>query len=362
MTKEGFNFSAGPAMLPESVLLALQEANVNCENSGYSVFELGHRTSTFMAILEEAQRRLRGLLSIPDDFDILFVPGGASLQFSAVALNMCTRGCHGAYILTGLWSRLAYEEANRISRALILWNGDPTRLPRDPIVLPRGTDYVYYCDNETVDGKEFSSLPPVVEKGQSFFVSDVSSNFLTKYIDWALHDCVFASLQKNVGIAGACVVIVRRSCYSSIGEQVPQLLNWKSVAEANSVLNTPPTVAIYATLLMLRWLEKEGGVDQMAKRATLRSERLYDVLDSYPEFYLTDVQAVARSRMNVVFHLPTEPLTELFLAEAQSHGLYNLKGHRSRGGIRASLYNAMPMAGAEALASFMQEFAQQHDH
>lgn len=351
-----WNFSAGPSQLPQLVLESLREATDNCEGSGFSLFELNHRSDVFLSILEELKSRIRSLLSVPDNFDILFCPGGASLQFAAIPMNLCTLGFRGGYIVSGFWSLKAYAEADRISRAYILWNGESTRLPEQPIVLPRGTDYVYYCDNETIDGKEFPYVPPV-ELGEATLVSDMSSNIFTRPIDWRHYGCVFASLQKNLGIAGASLVIVDRSLYGSIGERVPAMMNWERFARQNSLPNTAPVAAIYSALLMTRWIESEGGLAVMQERAQQRSSTLYGALDEMRYFYTDLVPTAIRSRTNVVFNLP-ETLTIDFLRGATEAGLHGLKGHRARGGLRASLYNAMPQEGVEVLVGYLKEFCQ----
>lgn len=359
MDKPGFNFSAGPAFLAPSVQAALIEASTNCEGSGYSLYELGHRSEVFESIVEELGVRVRQLLSVPEEFDILFCPGGGTMQFSAVPLNLCTQGYRGAYIITGLWSLLAYREADRISHAYVLWNGSEKTLPQEKLELPSGTDYVLYCDNETVDGKEFS-LPPEVNLGDAVLVSDMSSNILSRRIDWSRHGCVFAALQKNMGTAGASMVIVRRDLYGSINAKIPELLSWKTFADGKNIPNTPPVVAMYAALLVARWVQEEGGVDVMDVRARTRAQIVYEALDSMSDFYLDVHSPAVRSRINMVFRLPTETLEQMFLAEAIQAGLYNLKGYSTRGGMRASLYNAMPVEGAQALAQFLKDFYQRH--
>ena len=359
MDKPGFNFSAGPTFLAPRVQEELLKATTNCEGSGYSLYELGHRSQLFGNIVEELTARVRHLLDVPPEFDILFCPGGGSMQFSAVPLNLCTQGCRGGYIITGLWSLLAYREADRISRAYVLWNGDDKKLPSDKLVATKGTDFVLYCDNETVDGKEFQTSPNV-DLGDAVLVADMSSNILTRQIDWSRHACVFAALQKNMGTAGATMVIVRRELYGSISAKIPELLSWKAYAQTDSIPNTPPVVAIYTALLVSRCVQEEGGVEVMAERAQKRSCTVYSALDSMSGFYLDLQPPAIRSRINIVFRLETEAIEQLFLAEAIQAGLYNLNGYSTRGGMRASLYNAMPQEGADALAKFLTEFYQRH--
>ena len=359
MNKTGFNFSAGPALLPIPVLEALSSALIDCEGSGYSLFELPHRGDAFLAILPELEQRTRALLNVPDEFDVLFTPGGATMQFSAVPLNLCTQGYRGGYIISGYFSEEAYKEADRISSVYPLWNGGAATLPIERLEPARGTDFVFYCDNETADGKEFSRVPNI-ELGDAALVADVSSNIFSRPIDWSRHGAVFASLQKNMGTAGASIVIVRRDLYGSIGDRVPMLLDWRSYARENNMPGTPPMVAMYTALLMLRWLDKEGGVEVMDERAKARSAKIYSVLDAYPDFYLGVPSPEVRSRINVVFKLPNSELEACFLKESDAAGLYGLKGHFARGGIRASLYNAMPQAGADALSSFLQYFHSRH--
>lgn len=354
-----FNFAAGPSMLPESVLKSVSEAVIDYEGHGYSILEMMHRKPPFEAILLELKSRVKMLLAVPDDFEILFCPGGGKMQFAMVPLNLVTQGCRGGYVVTGTWSRMASEECRRVSRETTLWAGNNRELPRNVIRVPRDVEYVYFCDNETVDGTEFTSLP-AVDDNDVLFVSDMSSNFMSRPIDWTRYAAIWAGVQKNFGTAGLACVIVRRDQLGCASETVPQMLDWSVYARNNSLQNTPPVLQFYTAMLMARWVDEQGGVEEMDRRAKARSKLLYDTIDGMGDFYVSRIAPEARSRMNVVFTLADESLLPVFVREAEATGLTNLAGHRSVGGLRASLYNVMPMEGVERLVDFMRDFAGRH--
>lgn len=354
-----YNFAAGPSMLPESVLQKVQAAVLDYEGHGYSILEMMHRKPAFEAILLELKSRVKSLLNVPDDFEILFCPGGGKMQFAMVPLNLVTQGCRGGYVVTGTWSRMASEECRRVSREVTLWAGNGRELPSNIIRVPDDVEYVYFCDNETVDGTEFNGLP-VVNNPDVRYVSDMSSNFMSRPIDFSRYAAIWAGVQKNFGTAGLACVIVRRDELGCAADTVPAMLDWSVYAKNNSLQNTPPVLQFYVAMLMARWVEEQGGVEEMDRRAKLRSQMLYDAIDDMGDFYLCRIPTGIRSRMNAVFTLADESLIPTFVEEAAAQGMTNLAGHRSVGGLRASLYNVMPIEAVERLTTFMRDFAGRH--
>ena len=353
------NFAAGPSMMPEPVLRKIQDSILNYEGQGYSILEMMHRKPAFGAILLELKSRVKSLLNVPDDYEILFCPGGGKMQFGMVPLNLVTPGCRGGYVVTGTWSRMASEECRRVSREVTLWAGNGRELPKNLIRVPDDVDYVYFCDNETVDGTEFTGLPPV-DRLDVPFVSDMSSNFMSRPIDLSRYGAIWAGVQKNFGTAGLACVIVRRNLLGNAAETVPQMLDWSVYAKSNSLQNTPPVLQFYTAMLMARWVEEEGGVAEMDRRAKERAALLYKAIDDMQDFYVGALPPECRSRMNVVFTLADESLLKTFVDEAAAQGMINLAGHRSVGGLRASLYNVMPIEAVEKLTVFMKYFAGRH--
>ena len=356
-----YNFAAGPAMLPEEVIRGAQAAVGDFGGRGISLLELGHRTPVFEGVVLELKARIKSLLSVPDDYDIIFCPGGGRMQFSMVPLNLTTQGCRGGYVVTGIFSKAASEEARRISRETTLWSGSGRDLPKNVIRLPRSIDFVYFCDNETADGIEFRGLPAVDRLG-AVFAADMTSNFMSRPVDVRRYGVIWAGVQKNFGTAGLACVIVRRSLLGNAGPKMPMLLNWANYARTDSLPNTPPVLQFYVSLLMARWIEKEGGVAEMASRAEERSSMLYEAVDAMADFYVGAPEPGVRSRMNAVFTLADETLLPEFLRDAAEEGLLNLAGHRQVGGIRVSMYNAMPAEGVARLVDFMKRFAGRHVH
>ena len=346
-------------MLPEKVLKQAQAELLEYGSSGQSVMEMSHRSKWFDAIITETEASLRRVMNIPDNYKVGFFQGGATQQFAMVPLNLVTQGCRGGYVVTGTWSRMASEECRRVSRETTLWAGNNRELPANVIHVPRDVEYVYFCDNETVDGTEFKGLP-AVDDNDALFVSDMSSNFMSRPVDWTRYAAVWAGVQKNFGTAGLACVIVRRDQLGCAAETVPQMLDWSVYARNNSLQNTPPVLQFYTAMLMARWVDEQGGVAEMDRRAKERSALLYDTIDSMGDFYVSRIAPEARSRMNVVFTLADETLLPVFVKEAEAQGLTNLAGHRSVGGLRASLYNVMPMEGVERLTAFMRDFAGRH--
>jgi len=351
-----YNFSAGPAMLPESVLAQARDEMLDWHGSGMCVAEMSHRGKEFMSIAAEAEADLRELLAIPSNYKVLFLQGGASLQFAMIPMNLL-RGAEGAdYINTGSWSKKAISEARRYGTVNIAASTESskfTRVPtQDEITLSAGAAYVHYTPNETIEGVEFPYVP---ETGDTPLVADMSSTLLSRPIDVSRFGLIYAGAQKNIGPAGLAIVIVREDLIGQPIQGTPTMLDYKTHADNDSMYNTPPTYSWYLAGLVFKWLKDLGGLSAMAEINARKARKLYDTIDA-SGFYHNPVEPSARSWMNVPFTLANAELDETFLKEAKAAGLTTLKGHRSVGGMRASIYNAMPEAGVDALVAFMQEF------
>ena len=355
-----YNFSAGPAVLPESVLARAQEELLDWAGNGYSVMEASHRSAAFMAVAEQAETDLRDLLDIPKNYRVLFMQGGATLQFATVPMNLSQPGDRADYIVTGSWGKKAVKEAARYVTANVAADeagSNYTRVPgRDTWQLSRDAAYLHYTPNETIGGVEFHEVP---ESGDVPLVADMSSTILSRPIDVKRFGLIYAGAQKNVGPAGLTLVILRDDLLGRSRSDTPGVLNYQSVAEADSMLNTPPTFAWYIAGLVFRWLCDQGGLAPMAEQNRAKAETLYRAIDA-SGFYANPVNPADRSWMNVPFTLAQPELDATFLKEAAAEGLVNLKGHRSVGGMRASIYNAMPQAGVNALVDFMAHFEKRH--
>ena len=353
-----FNFSPGPAVLPLPVLEEAQRDLLALPGCGASILEISHRSKQFTAILEDAVRRLRELLAIPANYRVLFLQGGSRLQFSMVPMNLL-RGAGKAaeFVLTGSWGNYAIKEANREGETRVLWDGRDTNYDQLPNLdeLPYGDSaYVHLTSNETIQGVQFSSDP---QPGKSVFVSDMSSDLMHRPVAVDRYGLIYACAQKNAGPAGVTIVIVREDLLERSKDSLPGYMNYQAHDGANSLYNTPPTFGIYIVGLVAKWLQEEvGGLSNMYQRNRAKAQLLYDLIDDSPDFYQGHARAGSRSLMNVTFRLPSDELTEMFVREAAAHQLDSLKGHRSVGGIRASIYNAMPIEGAAALRDFMVDF------
>jgi len=351
------NFCAGPCTLPVEVLAEAQHELLDFEGSGMSLIEMSHRSPEYDAVHGDALEGLRATFEVPDDFEVLFLQGGALLQFAMVPMNLLAAGSTAGYVRSGAWGNAAHADAERAASAYPAWDGADLRFTRMPelaeIEVRDGTRYVHLTSNETIEGIQLHELPAVGVP----LVVDISSDFLTQPIEWERVDLVYGGVQKNLGPAGLTVVVVRRSVLDDCVAGLPSYLSYPSHAKARSLLNTPPMFSIYVMGKMLRWIEKHGGLDGMAQRATRRSGLIYEVIDDSDGFYTGPAEPLARSRTNVVFRLASPDLEDPFLTGAREAGLVNLKGHRSVGGIRASIYNAMPDEGVDELADFMRDFA-----
>jgi phosphoserine aminotransferase len=354
-----FNFSAGPAVLPVSVLQRAQEELLCLPGAGASVLEISHRSKHFIAIMEQAIARLRQLLAIPDDYEVIFLQGGSRLQFSMIPMNLFG-GQNGPadYILTGSWGLAARDEAKKEGAIHIAWDGAETgydRLPADgELQLSDDAAFAYFTSNETIEGVQFRTEPNV---GQTPLVCDASSDFLHRPLDVHRYGLIYACAQKNAGPAGVTVVVIRKDLLDRSNEKLPGYLNFKTHAKNESMYNTPPTFAIYLVNLVAQWLLDDiGGLDAMFALNRRKADLLYEAIDSSDGFYRGHARPDSRSVMNVTFRLPSDEMEEQFFKQAAQRQLCNLKGHRSVGGIRASIYNAMPWEGVVALRDFMTEF------
>jgi phosphoserine aminotransferase len=356
-----FNFAAGPATLPLEVLEEARAELTDWRGSGMSVLEVSHRSKAFLAVAAEAEARMRGLLAIPDTYRVLFLQGGATLQFAAIPLNLAAADSGADYLNTGAWSKKAIAEGRRFVKGLAVIADEAasryTSVP-EPGTLKVRPDaaYLHYTVNETIGGVEFPYIP---DSGSVPLVADMSSTLLSRPLEVARFGLIYAGAQKNIGPAGLTVVIVREELLGRARPGTPAVLDYQAQAAEGSMLNTPATFAWYLSGLVFRWLERQGGLDAVARINQAKAQLLYRAIDA-SGFYLNPVAKACRSWMNVPFTLKEPELDGSFLAGARSAGLHNLEGHRSVGGMRASLYNAMPLAGVEALVAFMAEFERRH--
>ncbi|PTY36365.1 phosphoserine transaminase [Saccharospirillum sp. MSK14-1] len=356
----GYNFCSGPAMLPTAVIEQAQAELPDWHGLGMSVMELSHRSDEFVGVAERAESQLRRLLGVPDDYAVLFLQGGATLQFSAIPMNLLGAGGAATFLDTGTWSSKAVKEAARYGDVKVLASTEADHYRRavraDEFELDPSAAYLHYTPNETIGGVEFDYVP---KSGDVPLVADMSSCILSKPIDVTDFDLIYAGAQKNIGPAGLTLVIVRKTLLGRALDSTPTLLNYANQAEAGSMVNTPPTFAVYLAGLVFDWLEQQGGPAAMGELNAQKSSLLYQTIDN-SAFYRNPIDLAHRSRMNIPFILADESLNDRFLNEAATAGLYNLQGHRSVGGMRASIYNAMPLAGVQALVDFMKDFEQRH--
>lgn len=354
-----YNFCAGPAALPEAVLQQAQAEMLDYQGKGLSVMEMSHRSTAFVEIAQQAEQDLRELMNINDDYAVLFMQGGASLQFSAIPLNLLSEGQTADYIVTGQWSKKAQKEAARFGNARVAASSEADGFTSVPAQsdwqLSDKAAYVHYASNETIGGVEF----PFIPETEAPLVADMSSNILSEPVDVSRFGLIYAGAQKNIGPAGIVVVIVRRDLLGRAAERTPTLLEYQVVADKDSMYNTPPTYSWYLSGLVFKWLKEQGGLEEVAAKNARKAEKLYAAIDA-SDFYSNPVAKACRSRMNIPFVLANSDLDKTFLAEADAAGLLNLKGHRSVGGMRASLYNAMPEEGVDALIDFMTQFEKAH--
>jgi phosphoserine aminotransferase len=354
-----FNFSPGPAVLPLEVLEKARDELLDWQGGGTSVMEISHRSKAFLDVAAEAEADLRELMSIPNNYKVLFMQGGASAQFSLVPMNLTTPQSTVDYLNTGHWSARAMTEAARYCRVHVSADagGNYTHVPEQKeLSLSGDAAYLHYTPNETISGVEFGFIP---DSGGVPLIADMSSSILSQPIDVAKFGLIYAGAQKNIGPSGLTVIIVREDLIGRARSDIPRVFDYKAVADNQSMLNTPPTFAWYMAGLVFKWLKSEGGVSKVGERNRLKAHRLYAAIDE-SRLYKNTVAKNARSRMNVTFTLADPKLDVPFLAAAAAAGLLGLKGHRALGGMRASIYNAMPLQGVENLIAFMRDFESRH--
>jgi phosphoserine aminotransferase len=357
VTDRIYNFSSGPAVLPEPVLAEAQRDLMALPGVGMSVLEISHRSKPFDAIITAAERDLRELAKIPDTHDVLFLQGGASLQFSMVPMNLLPPGKSADYFVTGTWSKKAVEEAKKVGAVSIAASteADGFSCTPDTWKLDPGAAYAHVTPNETIAGVEWAREPDV---GDVPLVADCSSNIFSQPIDVAKYGLIYAGAQKNLGPSGVTLVIIRKDLLARSPKGLPTMLDYNTHAKEKSLYNTPPVFGIYILGLIAKWMRAEGGIEALARANAEKAKLVYDAIDGSGGFYRGHAKPGSRSRMNITFRLPSEALEKQFVAEATKRGMDGLGGHRSVGGVRASIYNAFPRAGVEALVAFMAEFAQ----
>jgi len=351
-----YNFNAGPATLPLPVLEEIRESLLNFNNSGMSIMEISHRSKWFDDVINDAVERTKRLLALDDRFHVLFLQGGASLQFAMIPMNFLSSGKTADYVDTGTWSTKAIKEARIQKKEITVVASSKDRdycyIPKELHFNPKAS-YVHITSNNTIKGTQWHSFP---DTGGGPIVSDMSSDIMSRPLDMEKFGLIYAGAQKNIGPAGVCMVIIRDDMIERISEGLPSMLNYKTYVDKNSMYNTPPCFGVYVIGLVLKWLEEKiGGVAEMEKINEQKAEILYSFIDK-SDFYRACADPDSRSKMNVTFRLPSEELEAAFVAKATEQGLGGLKGHRSVGGCRASIYNAMPKEGIEALVSFMKDF------
>lgn len=356
-----FNFSAGPSALPQPVLERVQEELLDWRGLGASVMEISHRSNAFMDLAEESEADLRTLLALPDHYAVLFLQGGAQMQFSMVPLNLLGENGRADYIDTGHWSRLAIAEAGRYATINVAASGADGGYvdipPRDVWRLDSEASYVHYTPNETLTGVEFHEIPEV---GDIPLVADMSSTILSRPIDVARFGLIYAGAQKNVGPAGLTLVILRRDLAGRCAPFAPKLFDYRRQIDAGSMANTAPTFSWYVASLVFKWLLDQGGLENIAEVNRRKADKLYRAIDGSEGFYRNAVAPDCRSWMNVSFHLRSPDLDALFVSGADSQGLVGLKGHRAVGGARASIYNAVPESAVDALVGYMEHFRERY--
>ncbi len=350
-----YNFSAGPSMLPESVLAKAADQMLDYEGTGESVMEMSHRSKEFQAIIDQAEADIRELMNIPDNYKVLFLQGGASTQFAAIALNFMNKNNKADYIVTGNWSKKAMQEASRYGDVKVVASSEDKNFSYVPDFdyseFRSDADYVYYCMNETVYGNITREIPKVDVP----IIADISSCFLSEPIDVTKFAMLYGGAQKNVAPAGLTICIIREDMLGNAMDITPTMLNYETMAKAGSMYNTPPCYTIYIAGLVFQWLKTIGGLEEMQRRNIAKSSLLYKAIDE-SKIFTAPVREKDRSIMNVPFVATDDEINKKFIAACTENGMINIKGHRSVGGMRASIYNAMPIEGVEKLAEFIKQF------
>ncbi len=348
------NFNSGPSILPKEVFKEASEAIINFNNTGLSILEIGHRTSLFQAVLDEAIATLKELMQLDDGHEILFLHGGASTQFFQVPMNLLNENETAAYLDCGTWGTKAIKEAKLYGNVEVVASSKDknyTYIPKN-YTIPSNAKYFHYTTNNTIEGTEMLDIPQT----NIPLIADMSSDILSHVMDFNRFDLIYAGAQKNIGAAGVNIVVVKKDILGKVSRKLPTMMDYRSHIENGSMLNTPPVFAVYVCMLTLRWLKQQGGVSAIEKINNIKAKLLYDTLDSLPIFRAT-VAKEDRSKMNVVFVIDDENLEKEFLASCKENGMVAIKGHRSVGGFRASLYNALPLSSVQALTDLMKDFA-----
>jgi len=355
MVDRVYNFSAGPATLPVDVLEQASKDIVNFKETGIGLIEMSHRSKEFMAVAANTESLLRELMEIPDNYKVLFLQGGASSQFFMIPMNLLGKGKKATYLNTGTWSKKAIKEAKLFGDIDVAYSSEKQTFNRVPLQdeykIDADSEYLYFVSNNTIYGTQFPSFPAT----DKYLIADMSSDILSRKIDVSKFGLIFAGAQKNMGPAGVTVVIIRDDLLDKAPENTPTMLSYKTHADKDSMFNTPPCFAIYGVGEVLKWLKQQGGVEAMEARNIAKAGLLYDCIDS-TDYYKGHAETASRSLMNISFNLPSADLEAKFITEAAEVGLMGLKGHRSIGGCRASIYNAFPTKGVEKLVAFMKEF------
>ena len=355
--KRVYNFNPGPATLPLEVLQEAQAEFLNFENSGMSIVEISHRSKPYESVHNQAKTDILELMNLGDDYEVLFIQGGASLQFAMIPLNFATKNNRGSYVLSGTFSSNAYKEANILGVGEIAASTKEENFRRVPgqaeLKINPNAAYLHICNNNTIYGTEFHYIP---DTGDVPLFADMSSDLLSRPVDFKKFALIYAGVQKNLGPAGVVIVIARKSFIEKSSDALPTMLRYDTFYKKNSLYNTPPAFSIYIVGKVAKWIKNCGGLEEMARRNSIKAKLLYDAIDNSDGFYRGHADKDSRSFMNVTFRLPNEDLEKKFVAEALEKNISGVKGHRSVGGMRASIYNAMPIEGAEVLADFMTTF------
>lgn len=351
------NFNSGPSILPKEVLIEAAEAIYNFNNIGLSILEIGHRTDWFIRVIEEAKSLVKELLQLDENFEVLFLHGGATTQFMQVPMNFLTPSTNAAYCVNGIWGKKAIAEAKLFGPATIAATSADknfTYIPKD-LKIDSKSAYLHFTSNNTVEGTQWQNFP----NANLPLVSDMSSDIFSRKMDFSKCSLIYAGAQKNAGIAGTTLVIIRKDFLDKKNKNIPAIMDYQNHIAAGSLLNTPPIFAIYVSLLTLRWIKREGGIEEMEKRSKKKSTFFYDALDMLPMFTPSVVKE-DRSHMNAVFTINDKKLENTFLQECKNYGMVGIKGHRSIGGLRVSMYNALPMESLELLVQLMEQFSQKY--
>ncbi|MCB5230267.1 MAG: 3-phosphoserine/phosphohydroxythreonine transaminase [Candidatus Cloacimonas sp.] len=357
MENRVFNFSAGPATLPEEVLLEVQKDLLNYKGMGLSVMEMSHRSKEYVAIFDDAVARVKKIMGLGDDYEVLFLSGGATTQFLMTALNFCPEDKVANYILSGNWAMQAYKEAKKIGKkthvAATTEENNYSNVPKE-FKLSENPAFLHITTNNTLFGTQIQDLPEIPKDVPLF--ADMSSDIMCKPMDFSKFSLIYAGAQKNIGPAGVTLVVIKKDILDRLQPNLPTMMSYETHIKKESMHNTPPTFPIYIVGLVMKWIEEKGGLAAIEKMNIEKANYIYDAIDNSNGYYKGTANKEDRSLMNITYRLPNEDLEAKFISEAKAKKLVTLKGHRSVGGIRASIYNAMPMAGAKALADFMKEF------